>query len=638
MEKSQTLTSATPIHIVLDFDSTFIQVETMEELADIALDSRQDKAAILSQIQALTQLGLVGKIPYNESLNRRLKLIKAHRDHLSALIDRLKKRISVSINRNKSFFQENKDQIYIISQSFKDVIWPVVEGFGIKESNVFGNSFVFDEEGNITGVTEENPLAHSLGKAKVLESLKLEGNVQVIGDAITDLQMKEKGLADTFFVFTENVYREGILGQADHITPSFDEFLFVNQIPGAISFPKNRIKVLLLENIHPFAEDAFRQEGYQVEIIGRALSEDELCEKIKDVSIIGIRSKTHITEKVLAHANRLLVIGAFCIGTNQIDLGAASERGVVVFNAPYSNTRSVVELALGEMIMLMRRIPSMNAGMHRGVWNKSAKESYEIRGKRLGIIGYGNIGAQLSVLAEAMGMQVYYYDLIEKLALGNAVKIGSLRDLLSVVDVVSLHVDGRQENQLLIGEEELAAMKPGAILLNLSRGKVVDIPALVKYLKNGHLRGAALDVYPLEPKSNQDEFVSELLGLDNVILTPHIGGSTQEAQQNIAQYVPARITDYINSGNSYGSVNFPEAQISGKGHAHRLLHIHHNVPGVMSKITQAMADHEVNIEGQTLKTNEQIGYLIMDINQDYDTVVLDKLRTIEHTIRFRVLY
>ncbi|MEL6733879.1 MAG: phosphoglycerate dehydrogenase, partial [Bacteroidota bacterium] len=328
----------------------------------------------------------------------------------------------------------------------------------------------------------------------------------------------------------------------------------------------------------------------------------------------------------------------FCIGTNQIDLGAASEKGVVVFNAPYSNTRSVVELAIGEMIMLMRRIPSMNAGMHRGVWNKSAKDSYEIRGKRLGIIGYGNIGAQLSVLAEAMGMQVYYYDLIEKLALGNAVKIGSLRDLLSVVDVVSLHVDGRQENQLLIGEEELAAMKPGAILLNLSRGKVVDIPALVKYLKNGHLRGAALDVYPLEPKSNQDEFVSELLGLDNVILTPHIGGSTQEAQQNIAQYVPARITDYINSGNSYGSVNFPEAQISGKGHAHRLLHIHHNVPGVMSKITQAMADHVVNIEGQTLKTNEQIGYLIMDINQDYDTVVLDKLRTIEHTIRFRVLY
>ncbi|MEM7373614.1 MAG: phosphoglycerate dehydrogenase [Bacteroidota bacterium] len=404
------------------------------------------------------------------------------------------------------------------------------------------------------------------------------------------------------------------------------------------SYPKSRIKALILENIHPQAESIFQGEGYQIETIGRALSEEELCEKIKDVHIIGIRSKTHITRKVLEHANRLWVVGAFCIGTNQIDLEACATHGVIAFNAPFSNTRSVVELAIGEIIMLMRRIPSMSQGMHQGKWNKSATNSFEIRGKKLGIVGYGNIGAQLSVLAEALGMQVYYHDLVEKLTLGNAVRTASLHDLLGKVDVVTLHVDGRPENRMTFGEPEFQAMKPGSIFLNLSRGFVVDIPSLVKHLHSGHILGAAVDVYPQEPKSNQEEFLSELRGMDNVILTPHIGGSTQEAQHNIAQYVPAQIIDYFNSGSSFGSVNFPNLQLPSQGNAHRLIHIHRNVPGIMAKINQVLAKHHINIEGSYLKTNEDIGYVIMDINRAHDEKVLEELKSIKDTIRFRVLY
>ncbi|MCB0845764.1 MAG: phosphoglycerate dehydrogenase [Bacteroidetes bacterium] len=403
------------------------------------------------------------------------------------------------------------------------------------------------------------------------------------------------------------------------------------------SFPKNKIKVLILENIHTDAEQIFEREGYQIEVISSALSEEELCEKIQGVFIIGIRSKTHITRKVLEHADRLMAVGAFCIGTNQIDLKACAEQGIIVFNAPYSNTRSVVELALAEIIMLMRRIPYMTTGMHQGKWDKSAKGSYEIRSKKLGIIGYGNIGAQLSVLAEAAGMDVYYYDLVEKLALGNATKVDTLDELLAKVDVVTLHVDGRKENKMIFGEEQFKKMKPGSIFINLSRGFVVDIDALASHLESGHIAGAAVDVYPEEPKSNQEEFVSKLRGIPNVILTPHIGGSTQEAQKNIANYVPGMIIDYINTGNSFNSVNFPNLQLPALKNAHRLIHVHRNEPGIMAKINQILATSDANIVGQYLKTNEEIGYVITDVNK-YSQAVLDELKSIEGTIRFRILY
>lgn len=401
---------------------------------------------------------------------------------------------------------------------------------------------------------------------------------------------------------------------------------------------RDTLHVLLLENIHAAATEAFEAHGCTVETLEGALDEDELLRRIGDVDILGIRSKTRVTHRVVAASERLMAVGAFCIGTNQIALDACTEQGVIAFNAPFSNTRSVVELAIGEIVMLLRRVLQIDRDMHRGIWNKTATNSYEVRGKKLGIVGYGNIGAQLSVLAEAMGMRVYYYDVVEKLALGNAVKCRSLEELLETADVVSLHVDGRPENRSIFGERELDLMKPGAVLLNLSRGFVVDMDALAERLRSGRLLGAAVDVYPEEPKSNDTPFESSLRGLENVILTSHIGGSTEEAQVNIARYVPGRIADYVNTGNTYGSVNFPIVQLPELTNAHRLLHIHRNVPGILAHVNEILAAHQVNIEGQYLKTNESIGYVITDINREYDAGVLRDVAAVENTIRFRVLY
>ena len=625
-------------YIAIDFDSTFLKVEALEELAKIALKGKPDRDKVIEKIAEITNMGVDGKIEFNESLSRRLALISPKKEHLEKLIKRLKKRVSKSISRNKEFFERYRGRIYIVSNGFKEFIEPVVADYHIGPEHVLANNFRFDDAGNIIGFDETNPLAHSQGKSRSLEALKLDGEIFVIGDAYTDYEMKEAGIAHKFFAFTENVLRENILDKADHVTPSFDEFLYIHKLPMAISYPKNRIKVLLLENIHPDAAAALKEEGYQVETVAGALNEDELCEAIKGVSMIGIRSKTHITRKVLEHANRLIAVGAFCIGTNQIDLQACAEKGVIAFNAPFSNTRSVVELAIGQIIMLTRRIPAMSAQMHRGVWNKSASNSYEIRGKKLGIIGYGNIGKQLSVLAENMGMDVYYYDIVEKLALGNATKCLTMKELLKTVDVVSLHVDGRPENKMMFGAKDFKAMKKGSILINLSRGFVVDIHTLQENLSSGKLKGAAIDVFPKEPKTNQEEFVSELRGLDNVILSPHIGGSTQEAQQHIAGYVPRNLVNYINTGNTFGSVNFPNLQLPSLENAHRLIHIHENMPGVLAHINRILAEHNINIVGQYLKTNESIGYVITDIDKEYDEELLKELKMIEHTIKFRVLY
>ena len=393
-----------------------------------------------------------------------------------------------------------------------------------------------------------------------------------------------------------------------------------------------------IRNVHPVAIEMMKLEGFNVESYPAGLEEAELCEKIKNVSVLGIRSKTQVTAAVLDNATRLMAIGAFCIGTNQIDLKKATKKGIAVFNAPFSNTRSVVELAIAEIIMLMRNIPDKSAKMHKGQWDKSAKGSFEIRGKKLGIVGYGNIGAQLSVLAENLGMQVYYYDREEKLALGNATKCKSLKELLALADAITLHIDGRDSNTNLIGTEEFALMKKGVIFLNLSRGHVVDVKALRESIVSGKVGGCALDVFPYEPINNNEEFVSELRGLANTILSPHIGGSTAEAQENIGNFVPGKMMDYINTGSTSNSVNFPNLTLPTLENAHRLIHIHNNVPGILAKINKVLADNEINIAGQYLKTNEQIGYVITDINKEYNKEVIKELRAIEHTIKFRVLY
>lgn len=405
-----------------------------------------------------------------------------------------------------------------------------------------------------------------------------------------------------------------------------------------ISYPKNKIKVLLLENIHPNAKKVLSEEGYQVELLPGSMTEEELCVAIKGVHIIGIRSKTHITQKVLDSADRLLAVGAFCIGTNQIDLEGCLKRGIPVFNAPFSNTRSVVELAIAELILLMRGVPERNRKMHAGEWDKSATGSFEVRGKKLGIVGYGNIGAQLSVIAENLGMDVYYYDIVEKLALSNATKCDTLEELLGKVDMVTLHVDGRESNKYFFGREHFEMMKDGAVFLNLARGFVVDVEALSDHIKSGRIKGAGVDVFPKEPKTNQEPFESELMGLPNMILTPHIGGSTVEAQVHISNYVPSKIIDCVNTGSTDGSVNFPNLQLSAVVNAHRLIHIHHNQPGVLAEMNRTFSDYGINIVGQYLKTNETIGYVITDINQGYDEGITNALKNIAGTIRVRILY
>ncbi len=397
------------------------------------------------------------------------------------------------------------------------------------------------------------------------------------------------------------------------------------------------MRALLLESVHPDAAAILRSAGAAVETLDRALDERELIDALAGVRMLGIRSKTEVTESVLDEAPDLLAIGAFCIGTNQVALGAAAERGIAVFNAPFSNTRSVVELALAEIIALTRRLTVKNAGMHAGLWDKSAQAAHEVRGRSLGIVGYGNIGAQLSVLAEALGMSVYFFDTADKLAMGNARRCATLDDLLAAVDVVTLHVDGRAGNSGMFGEEQFALMRPGSIFLNLSRGFVVDHHALRAHIESGHLAGAAVDVFPTEPASRGEEFNSELRGLANVILTPHIGGSTEEAQQDIGRYVAGKLRDYLHDGGTAMSVNLPHLALPIRPGRHRIAHLHRNVPGVLAKINSLLADHKVNIEGQLLDTRGELGYVLTDIAVDHPPALLDSLAAMPETVRVRTL-
>ena len=622
---------------VFDFDSTLTKVEALDVLAEITLTNNPNKNAIIQEIIDITNLGIDGEISFTESLERRIQLLKANKADLSSLVDALKKQVSKSIESNKSFFEDFAENIYVISCGFKEFIDPIVKEYNIPSERVFANTFEFATDGEIIGFDANNPLSKHNGKIQCLKDMNLEGEIQVIGDGYSDYVTREAGIADTFFAYTENVSREKTTENADHIAPNLDEFLYVNDLPRNISYPKNRIKILLLENVHSDAFKKLSKDGFTVETVSKSLSEDELIEKIKDVHVLGIRSKTNVTKRVIEAAERLMVVSAFCIGTKQIDLEACKENGVVVFNAPYSNTRSVVELAIGEIIMLMRSVFQRSTEIHNGQWNKTAAGSREVRGKKLGIVGYGNIGKQLSILAEALGMDVCYYDVEDKLALGNATKIDELSELLAISDVVTLHVDDNSSNKNFFGEKEISQMKDGAHLVNLSRGFVVNIEALVAALKSGKLAGAAVDVYPEEPRKN-GEFYTDLKGLPNVILTPHVGGSTEEAQRDIADFVPSKIMAYINSGNTVDAVNFPNIRLPRQTKAHRFLHIHENVPGVMAKINKVLAEYNLNIIGQYLSTDSSVGYVITDLDKEYNTAVLEELRKIEGTIKFRVLY
>ncbi|WP_395140202.1 phosphoglycerate dehydrogenase [Schlegelella aquatica] len=406
-----------------------------------------------------------------------------------------------------------------------------------------------------------------------------------------------------------------------------------------LSVQKDKLKFVLLEGIHPSALEVLERDGYtNVQTHAKALAGDELVDAIADAHFVGIRSRTHLTESVLARAPKLTAVGAFCIGTNQIDLKAAARRGIPVFNAPFSNTRSVAELVLAEIIMLMRGIPEKNAILHRGGWVKSAANSYEVRGKTLGIIGYGHIGTQIGVLAEQLGMRVVFYDIEAKLPLGNARQVATLPELLAQSDVVSLHVPETPATRNMIGAEQLAQMKPGSHLINASRGTVVDIDALVDALERKHVLGAAIDVFPVEPQGNDSRFESPLTRFENVILTPHIGGSTSEAQENIGREVATKLVRYSNNGSTVSAVNFPEVSLPEHTGKCRLLHIHHNVPGVMAHVNERLSAAGINIAAQYLQTREDVGYVVVDVDASASQIALSELCAVEGTIRCRILY
>ncbi len=406
-----------------------------------------------------------------------------------------------------------------------------------------------------------------------------------------------------------------------------------------VSLSKDKIKILLLEGVHQSALESLKMNGYSnIEYIKTSLGEEELIEKISDVQFIGIRSRTQITEKVLQAAKKLIGIGCFCIGTNQVDLKAAQKLGIPIFNAPFSNTRSVAELVLGEIIVLLRGIPARNALAHQGKWLKNAKGSFEARGKTLGIIGYGHIGTQLSILAEHLGMRVQFFDIEDKLVLGNATQVSSLTQLLKTSDVITLHVPETNQTQNMIGAAELDVMKKEAILINASRGTVVDIDALADALSNDRLAGAAIDVFPTEPKSNDEEFVSPLRQFDNVLLTPHVGGSTQEAQENIGKEVASKLAKYSDNGSTVTAVNFPEVSLPEHSQRSRLLHVHKNSPGILTKINQIFAENSINIAAQYLQTDDTIGYVVIDVETDHADIAYKQLKSIDGTIKTRILH
>ncbi|MBS0298015.1 MAG: phosphoglycerate dehydrogenase [Proteobacteria bacterium] len=626
----------TPL-LVLDFDSTFTTVEALELLAEITLADDPDRATKLAEITRLTDQAMNGEIGFGDALKRRIALLGIRREHLPALVEQLRAKVSPSIRRNRDFFEKNPERAVIVTGGFHDYVDPIVAEFGVTPDRVLANSLVF--EGDLaTGVDEANPLAHDGGKVEAVRSLGASGQVVMIGDGWTDYEVRAAGVADRFYAYVETAARPRVMAAADQVAAAFDEVLHAEGLGGRWSFPRSRMKVLLLENIHPDAVARFRDEGYDVETETGALDEAALAERLADVSVLGLRSKTTLSAKALAKADRLLAVAAFCIGTNQIDLKACSDKGVAVFNAPYSNTRSVVELAIGEIVALVRRLFDKSNAAHAGRWDKSAAGAHEIRGLTLGVVGYGAIGSQLSVLAEAMGMRVVYYDVAEKLSLGNARRLRSLDELLTTADVVSLHTDGRPENRNLIGARELGLMKPGAILLNLSRGHVVDVPALAEALRARRLGGAGVDVFPEEPEANGQPFASELQGLPNVILSPHVGGSTEEAQAAIAEFATERLLGFLHRGDTTFSVNLPNVQLSEVRGAHRLLHIHRNRPGVLAGINRVLAEGGLNILAQHLKTEGDLGYVITDVDRNYGKAAIEALKRLPDTLRFRAIY
>lgn len=627
-------------YFIIDFDSTFIRFEALDELAEIALKDGTKKEERLKQIKEYTRQAMEGKLSFPESLQKRIELLDANKKDIDKLVRVLKRNISTSIKRNENFFKEFSDRIFIISGGFKEYIAPVVSDYNIPENHIFANTFEFDQQGRITGFDKENYLAQENGKVKQLKNIDLEGEIFVIGDGYTDYELKEAGLADKFFSFTENIERASLLDKADHITPSFDEFLFKNKLPMSISYPKNRIRAYVMDNLPDYIFEAYRKEGYQVESFSADISSFDFKDMLKNASILAVSPQLSVTHDDLLHAKRLLVIGVYGEDRGNIDTDTCLQKGIITLHAPHTNTRSVAELAMGEIIMLLRKIPSFNHDLHQGHINPQKGSLKELKDRKLGIIGYGKIGKQLSHLAEYLGMSVYFYDNLPLEGIGNAIPCEDMEELLELSDVVSVHVTDSDENKNLIDAHAFDQMKEGAIFLNLSCQKAVDQEALKEALKSKKIMGAGIDRFPVEHdlKIKPGKFDSGLQNLENVLLTPHISGMTDESRDKTAEYVTQNIIKFINCGEIETSINFPDIELPPLENAHRLIHIHQDQPGMMATISNVLAEHDINVEAQFLKTNKGVGYLITDISRGYNERVINAIKQIPQAIRLRILY
>ncbi len=640
-------------NIIFDFDSTLINAEGVNLILQKSLQrvAEPERSKLLQELHILTEKATSGEIPLGEALHQRFSLTQTHRDDVLAVAKEMHQYINPFVKETIQRLQNAGKQIFVFSTSFEEIVRPITDCLRIPWDHVFTNQLIYDFKGQVIGFNEKNPLFLSVGKGFLAEQMKNEGRLPgrtaIVGDGATDLSLRKNNIAQIFVYFSGTKISQDIRQQADFSIDRFDQLLplifseeeYPHKLMHALlPDEENHIitpNVLLLENVHKKAVSAFEEQKFPVICLKSALDEEQIIAKAANAQVLGIRSQTQLSERVISSLPNLWVIGAFCIGTNQIDLTAATNAGIPVFNAPYSNTRSVAELVVGETIFLMRRILEKNAAAHQGGWLKSAAGCNEIRGKTVGIIGYGHIGSQVSVLLEQLGMSVIFHDIVDKLPLGNAKKANNLDHLLQTSDVVTLHVPDTPETRGMIGARELQLMKKNSYLINTSRGHVVDIAALREALDSGHLAGAAIDVFPQEPHHVDEPFQSALQGAKNVILTPHIGGSTQEAQENIADYVSGKIINFIKSGSTIGAVNFPEVDLPRMPNTHRILHIHKNVAGVLAKINSVFARRNINVESQILQTKDQIGYLIVDVNHQISEHVIELLQHITETIKLR---
>ncbi len=638
-------------NIIFDFDSSIVTVKSVEFLLKTAIQqSGKERSVRLERLYELNGQIMEGKRLVGDALSCVLELAPLNLADVERAAEQMIRYVRPRVRETITDLLAREKKLFVFSVGIDKMVVPLARRLGIPANNIFTNNLRFNQKGRVTGFDDSNPLFSNVGKLYLAEKLskagRLDGGTAVVGDSLADLAICKNKIGDMFVYFAGPTVWEDTRRQADFSVDRFDRLLPLFCSDDELSHDKagalvsgdepetKKPSILLLENVHHRAEEKLREAGYDVALEKSAWEEEKLCRSVH-VNVLGIRSRTRLSRRAIMEMKQLWVIGAFCIGTNQIDLVAATEAGIPVFNAPYANTRSVAELVVGEVIMLMRRTFEKSSAAHQGRWLKSAHGAREIRGKTVGIVGYGRIGSQVSVLLENMGMSVLYFDIVDKLPLGNAKAVDTLQEVLENADIVTLHVPDTPITQGLIGKKELSMMKCGVCLINASRGKVVDLEALRQSMDSGHIAGAALDVFPEEPARAEDIFHTPMQGAPNVILTPHIGGSTLEAQENIAEYISSKFEKFIRTGSTIGSVNLPEMELPRIQGTHRILHVHRNVPGVLAKINSVFARRNINVEGQILQTKGSIGYLIVDVDQDVADQVLNLLTAVTETIKVR---